>query len=247
MDISEKGLALITRFEGYSYHAYFDRWGGVWTVGFGETENVHSGTTMTRAQAEHDLQARIIKEYEPSIKALKVDLNQNQFDALCSFVWNLGVGSMAWDVGRYCRGKKWTLAANSMLEYTHAGGVVLPGLVTRRRAERALFLTPWHAPAPPDPHNYDWYPTGPFGFARKDGSKFNLNERGSVIQYDSLWEAKPQDKKAIATVRGHIKILRDRIWVIAHQPPNPPNWSDSRRLGWRWQRLNERLAGKVRL
>ena len=75
-------------------------------------------------------------------------LNKNQIDALCSFVWNLGPGSMSWDVGRLLRARNYEGAANAMLAYDRAGGQVLPGLVRRRQAERALFLTPVQKPKP---------------------------------------------------------------------------------------------------
>jgi lysozyme len=229
-----------------AYHAYWDQWGKVWTVGYGETEGVGPNSTQTRAQAEQDLFQRLQREYEPAINALGVDFNQNQYDALCSFVWNLGPGSMSWDVGRNCRAKNFKAAADCMLEYTRAGGVVLPGLVRRRQAERALFLKPWNPPPPPDPHHYERYPVGPFVFVRPDGSKFTLNERGSAMQYDKLLAASKQDKKAIAATRAHVKILRDRVWSVAHTGNDSPSWGKFYR-GWRWQRLNDRLSGVVKL
>jgi lysozyme len=248
MDISERGLILIEEFEGYSYHAYWDQWGHVWTVGFGETEGVNSGTTMTRAQAEADLKNRVIREYEPAIKALGVDLNQNQFDALCSFVWNLGPGSMQWDVGRYIREHNFSAAANAMLQYDRAGGVTLAGLVRRRHEEAALFLKPAVPPPPPDPHHYDWYPADRFVFRHnKTRSIFTLSERGTAMGYDELWSKKPRNTKQIEISRAHIAILRSRIQTVANLPPHPPHWHDRRRLRWRSDRLGERLHGAVKL
>lgn len=78
-------------------------------------------------------------------------LNQNQFDALASFVWNLGPGSMQWNVGKELRAKHYVQAAKDMLEYDMAGGVVLSGLVARRWAEHDLFLTPVKKSPPPNP------------------------------------------------------------------------------------------------
>ena len=200
---------------------------------------------MTRAQAENDLHQRLQREYEPAVIGLGVNFNQNQFDALCSFVWNLGPGSMGWDVGRECKAGNFQGAADCMLEYDRAGGVVLAGLVRRRQAERALFLTPVRPSPPPNDYYYERYPATPFLFQRKDGSKFTLNERGSVLQYDKLLGAPKQDKKAIAAVRSHIKILRDRIWSVAHAGSDSPSWAKFYR-GWRWQRLNDRLSGPVK-
>jgi GH24 family phage-related lysozyme (muramidase) len=248
MDISENGLRLIEEFEGYSFHAYWDQWGRVWTVGFGETENVGPGTTMTRAQAEEDLKNRIIREYEPAIKHLGVDLNQNQFDALCSFVWNLGPGSMQWNVGHFIQAHNFQAAANAMLEYDRAGGVVLAGLARRRQQERALFLRPAKPPPPPDPHHYNWYPAQNLEFQRtRDHSRFTLNERGVVQYYDHLWANHRRDTKQIEISRAHITILRQRIHTVANLPPKPPHWNDSRRFRWRSDRLGERLHGAVKL
>ena len=140
MHCSQKGLKLIESFEGYMPRAVWDQWGKCWTVGYGETEGVHQGSTMTRAQAEADLQKRLTREYEPAINALGA-LNQNQYDALCSFIWNLGPGAMKWDVGRLTRQRKFREAADAMLKYNRAGGQVLAGLSRRRRAEHDLFLS----------------------------------------------------------------------------------------------------------
>ena len=243
MDISEAGLKLIEEFEGYSYHAYWDRWGRVWTVGYGETENVGSNSTQTRVEAEADLKRRLINEYEPAIKALGVNFNQNQFDALCSFVWNLGPGSMRWDVGRYCQAGQFAKAADAMLQYTHAGGVVLAGLVRRRQEERALFLKPAVPLPPPDLHYYDRYPVGPFYFDNGHGFKFHLSERATCLQYDSLWSARKRDMAAIGDCRAHLKILRNRISWVYHN--RHPHWFDAWHLGWRNARMKERLSGGV--
>lgn len=156
MNISERGLRLIEGFEGYSYTAYWDPWGKVWTVGYGETENVGPGTVQTRDQAQADLRNRLAREYEPHIAATGVSLNQNQWDAVTSFIWNLGVGvlSTGYDFGRLLRARDYRGAADAMLEYDHAGGVVLQGLSDRRRSERELFLRPAPPPRPLDPFRY---------------------------------------------------------------------------------------------
>lgn len=154
--ISDNGFRFIAEFEGGKsadglYRAYWDPFGKVWTIGVGETENVHRGMVWTEAQADRDFQVRFAREYAPSINALGADLNQNQFDALASFVWNLGAGSMQWDVGRDVAAGRFQEAADAILQYDHAGGVKLAGLTRRREAERALFLKPFVAP---DPHGY---------------------------------------------------------------------------------------------
>lgn len=156
--ITERGLRLIESFEGYSGTRYFDSV-GVATIGYGTTAAVIGSVpaTCTRLQAEGWLRLGLERDYEPAIRALGVPLNPNQFDALCSFVYNLGPGSMEWDVGRLLRARDYTGAANAMLQYDHAGGMVLAGLTRRREAERALFLTPWSAPKS---YHYERYAKG---------------------------------------------------------------------------------------
>lgn len=138
MHCSQKGLKLIASFEGFAPRAVWDPWGRCWTVGYGETKNIHQGSTMTRAEAERDLQGRLAREFEPAVNKLGA-LNQNQYDALCSFAWNLGPASMTWDVGRLTHQRNFSAAANAMLKYNKSGGKVLPGLTRRRKAEHDLY------------------------------------------------------------------------------------------------------------
>lgn len=143
MDIPTKGLKLIEEFEGFVSCPYWDSYGRVWTRGYGETEGIsRNSRCLTRQEAENNLRNIFNSRYAYAINDLGVDLNENQFSALSSFIWNLGPGSMQWNVGRYVRAHEFENAANAMLEYDHAGGVVLQGLRTRRERERNLFLTP---------------------------------------------------------------------------------------------------------
>ncbi len=196
MNVSENGLKLIEDFEGYSYTAYFDSYGGVWTVGYGETEHVGPNTTMTRQQAEVDLKGLLEREYEPAIYGLGVPLNQNQYDALCSFVWNLGPGSLQWDVGRDLRARDYRGAADAMLQYDAAGGVVLQGLRTRRERERALFLTP----AGPSPTPLD---------------ALDPAEREAVDRYDALLRHPHMHAAERGRVWRELVGLRKQVWRAA--------------------------------
>jgi len=142
--ISQPGLTLIEGFEGFRSKPYWDEYGRVWTRGFGETEGIHQNSRpISLVEGQANLKARIERFYEPSINALGLPLNQDQFDAICSFTWNLGVGVLGagYDFGRLLRARDWIAAANAILEYDRAGGVVLGGLRTRREAERRLFLS----------------------------------------------------------------------------------------------------------
>ena len=159
MQLGNRGLHLIAEEEGFISCPYYDSYGGVWTRGFGETsgigENIGPGSRCITYQEGLDrLRSIFNSHYAYAINDLNVPLNQNQFDALASFVWNLGPGSMQWNVGRSLRDRQYYQASNEMLQYDTAGGVVLSDLVRRRHRERALFLTP-DGPPPPPPNPLD--------------------------------------------------------------------------------------------
>lgn len=144
MHASEGVIRLIKRFEGFSSRPYRDAV-GVWTIGFGHTAGVGPGTRpITLAQGESLLRHDLAKSYEPYINRLHLPLNQNQFDATLSAIYNLGPGILdnSRSFGHALRRRQWTTAANALLLYDHAGGRVLEGLRRRRIAERALFLRP---------------------------------------------------------------------------------------------------------
>jgi lysozyme len=140
--IGPKGVALIKEFEGFVGHPYQDSV-GVWTIGYGHTEGVNRHTKpITKAQATALLKKDLDKRYAPYVAALKLPLHQGMFDALVSFVYNLGPGAInsTTGVGRELRAHHWNKAADHMLEWDKAGGQVLEGLHRRRVAERHLFL-----------------------------------------------------------------------------------------------------------
>jgi GH24 family phage-related lysozyme (muramidase) len=148
MNISSSGVQLIADFEGYSSRPYRDSV-GVWTIGFGHTEGVGPGSrALTRSQAESLLRRDLDKKYAPYVAKLKLPLNQNQFDALVSFVYNLGPGYIyrGHTMGDALARHDWKAAANAFLIYDFAGGRRLLGLTRRRRAERELFLSPSASP-----------------------------------------------------------------------------------------------------
>ncbi|ENR2983234.1 MULTISPECIES: lysozyme [Acinetobacter calcoaceticus/baumannii complex] len=142
---SNAGLNLIKGFEGKRLNAYDDGV-GVWTIGFGTIKypngvRVKKGDTCTEQQAETYLKNDLTK-FEVAInKLVKVSLTQNQFDALASFTYNLGETNLANStlLKKLNKGD-YQGAADQFLAWKKAGGKVLPGLVRRREAERALFL-----------------------------------------------------------------------------------------------------------
>src|ERR1700685_2360136 len=113
MHISANGLRLIEGFEGWSAVPYWDSYGRVWTRGYGETggSGPHS-PTLTRAQGQANVQRLGETRYEYAIRDLGVALNQNQWDALCSFVWNLGPGILQGSLGGLLKAKHFDDFAN---------------------------------------------------------------------------------------------------------------------------------------
>ena len=148
MRISEKGLAMIEKFEGCLLKAS-NKLDGVWTIGYGQTgryygKRVRRGMTTTKAEAHAWLRDHSIKTYEDAVtQAVKVPLNQNQFDALVSFTYNVGIGALKQSTAlRKLNAGDYAGAADALTMWTKCNGKVLAGLVRRRKEERALFLTP---------------------------------------------------------------------------------------------------------
>lgn len=136
--IGQAGLALIKQFEGCRLIAYQCS-AGVWTIGYGHTAGVYKGMKITQAQADAFLKQDIAKfeKYinNPSYVQFTDKLNQNQFDALVSFAFNLGQGN----VKKLCVGRNINQIPSAMQQYCKAAGKTLPGLQRRRKAEAALY------------------------------------------------------------------------------------------------------------
>lgn len=139
MQISKAGLDLIKEFEGLYLKAYRCP-AGVPTIGYGHTAGVVMGQTITKQQAD-DYLRRDVRQFERAVARLvSVPLTQGQFDALVSFAFNLGEGALAQStLLRLLNAGDYAGAAAQFDRWNKAGGRVLPGLVRRRAAERALF------------------------------------------------------------------------------------------------------------
>jgi lysozyme len=137
-----RGLALITEFEGFRSVAYKDVV-GVWTVGYGFTKGVKEGDTMTRAEADARMRLELLEYERGVLAACTVEPNQNQFDALVCFAFNVGVAGMKRSsvIKAHNRGDT-QAAARAFALWNKAGGKVWPGLTRRRAAEAALYLEP---------------------------------------------------------------------------------------------------------
>jgi GH24 family phage-related lysozyme (muramidase) len=142
--VSPAGVALIKEFESFPFGGKpYQDLAHVWTIGYGHTEGVGPNSPrITEEQASALLATDLDTRYGPAVNALDVGLNQHQFDALVSFVYNCGTGAIGADtgVGRALRAHDWTAAADHLLDWNKAKGQVIAGLTRRRQAERALFL-----------------------------------------------------------------------------------------------------------
>ena len=138
MKISQTGLELIKKFEGCRLTSYQDS-GGVWTIGYGHTKGVTAGMTITQAQADSFLvedcgrAEAVVNKYQG-----KYNFNQNQFDALVSFAFNIG------SIDKLTVNGTRTIVeiSKKIPAYCNCAGKKLRGLVNRREAEKKLFDTP---------------------------------------------------------------------------------------------------------
>lgn len=143
MKLSNNGLKLIKEFEGCRLEAYLDP-AGVPTIGYGHTSGVQIGQKISMEQAEEYLR-QDVERFENHVMRYNstYSWNQNQFDALVSFAYNIGSIDQLTVSGRRTIGE----ISAKIPEYCHAGGKKLSGLVRRRTAEKELFDTPVGAPA----------------------------------------------------------------------------------------------------
>lgn len=142
MKPSENAFNLAEASEGCVLTAYPDPGSGgdPWTIGMGSTRGVRKGMTITRAEAQARLVVDMTEAGNAVTRWVEVPLNQNQFDALCDFVFNLGEGNFRGStLLKKLNAKDYTGAAAEFPRWNKASGKVMPGLVTRRAAERALF------------------------------------------------------------------------------------------------------------
>ena len=139
MQISQEGIALIKKFEGCELKAYKCA-AGVWTIGYGSTKGVEEGNTITQEDADN-LLLEEMHEYEGYINDMvTVDLQQNEFDSLVSWVFNLGPSNLSSStLLSRINNKVWDDIPNQIKRWNKAGGQVRQGLVRRREAEALLF------------------------------------------------------------------------------------------------------------
>lgn len=145
--ISPKGYAIIKEFEGFRSKAYLDT-GGVWTIGYGTIKypngvSVKKGDSCTESQADKWMQsdcAWVRKTLRTKITSKK--LNQNQYDALASFIYNVGETQFGTStLLSLINRDNFQGAASQFGRWVNDNGKRIQGLVNRRAAEKKLFLS----------------------------------------------------------------------------------------------------------
>ena len=141
MKTSQNGVNFIKRHEGLRLKAYQDV-AGVWTIGYGSTGGVREGDTINEAQAK-TLLSEDLQTAEREVNRHKLNINQNQFDALVSFTFNIGTGAFRRStlLKRVKANPNDPDIANQFKRWVYGGGKVIPGLVRRRNEEAKLYFT----------------------------------------------------------------------------------------------------------
>ena len=143
MELSQRGEDLIKSFESLALVAYQDQ-RGIWTCGWGHTgAAVVEGTTCDAALAEVWFAGDTAWAVAAVLRTVDADLNQNQFDAVVSFTFNVGVGNEAHStLVQLLNAGQTVEAAQEFGKWVYCKGAVDPGLVRRRAAEANLFTAP---------------------------------------------------------------------------------------------------------
>lgn len=142
MRTGANGLSLIKHFEQLRLKAYLDSV-KVPTIGWGHTTGVNMGDTLTEPEADKLLQGDLFVAERAVDSLVFAALNQNQFDALVSFTFNLGEPALTRStLLKELNAGNYYATANNFLKWVYAGSNIEPGLVKRRQAESRLFLTP---------------------------------------------------------------------------------------------------------
>ena len=146
MRMTEEGLALIMRFEGFRAEAYRCP-AGVWTIGYGHTSAagppaVRPSMRWSERQARQVLEADVAQFAEGVRASLTRAVSDAQFSALVSFAYNVGLSAFRGSsVLEAVNGGRFEAVPDRLRLWVKAGGRVLPGLENRRAAEARLFMS----------------------------------------------------------------------------------------------------------
>lgn len=136
-----KNIDKIKEHEGLRLQAYLPTPNDVWTIGYGHTSTAKRGMVITEEQAEALLRKDIAWVEEAINTKVVVPLNQNQYDALASLIYNIGAGAFGKStLLRMLNAGDYKGAADQFLRWDKQKGKTLRGLTRRRQEERELFL-----------------------------------------------------------------------------------------------------------
>lgn len=140
-NVNQAGIDLIKSFEGFRPEPYRDS-GGVWTIGYGHIREVSEDSPPITEEEGENLLIQDLGRAEREVERfVQVPLTDNQFAALVSLVFNVGTTPLLKTLGAKLTEQDYTAAADEFQKWTHVGGNVIEGLVRRRDAEKALFLS----------------------------------------------------------------------------------------------------------
>lgn len=142
MKITNKGINLIKKFEGLRLEAYLCP-AGVWTIGYGHTKGVKKGQVITQLEADNLLKEDL-RSFEKGVTSLiKSNINQNQFDSLVSFAFNLGLANLKNStlLKKVNSNSNDRTIVDEFIKWIYAGGKPLEGLKRRRQAEAYLYFS----------------------------------------------------------------------------------------------------------
>lgn len=138
--ITREGLALIQRFEGFSATPYQDQ-AGVPTIGYGHAIRAGEVFSSILPHEALELLSSDVRTAQASVlRLIAAPLSDGQYDALVSFVFNLGGGKLQASTLRR-KINRGEYAADEFLKWVYAGGIKRKGLLLRRQAERAMYLS----------------------------------------------------------------------------------------------------------
>ena len=142
MKITNEGINLIKKFEGLRLEAYLCP-AGVWTIGYGHTKGVKKGQVITQLEADNLLKEDL-SSFEKGVTSLiKSNINQNQFDSLVSFAFNLGLANLKSStlLKKVNSNSNDRTIVDEFIKWIYAGGKPLEGLKRRRQAEAYLYFS----------------------------------------------------------------------------------------------------------
>lgn len=241
MRTSEALIQRIEGFEGFSSVQYRDG-GGVLTIGYGTTtaDLIPLPQACTRQQAEGWLRMAIHRTIEVEVDKLNLE-NQNQYDACVDIAYNGGTGLLfpPHTLGVALAARDWEAAARAFLLYVHdANGNIEPGLVTRRRFDRDLFLKAW---VNPDPY-WRFDQTVVVVSRRDEKRERKASEYETVRELDRLVKRARLHPVRIKPLRENCGVLADRIERNEALTGDPHGTKNHR--AYRLDQLDRRARGR---